>query len=257
MLLQRYGLFAFLVVLSIGFSPTTQAQQIAEITAQRTVQRMDKQAETYLQEMGDTLQNASEFTFQAETTVIASRSRDSQEGSGVLDVMVQRSSGLRADQQGDRDSRSFWYDGRSITLLDRLQNTYATASAPTNMDDALDYAVEEFGIRTPLVDLLFSNPYEVLTENIQTGTYRGIEQVGSKKCHHLAFTQANVDWEIWVADDADRLPCKVMIDYKNLPSRPKYTAILTDWNLNPDLSKIDFTFQPPSGAMEIEFLRRR
>ncbi|WP_051470188.1 DUF2092 domain-containing protein [Fischerella sp. PCC 9605] len=88
------------------------------LLAQETSKNIEPRAEQLLQQMSKTLQTAREFTFQAEAT----RDEVSPTGqkiqySTMTDVAVRRPNRLRADVEGDRVNRSFWYDGRSITLL--------------------------------------------------------------------------------------------------------------------------------------------
>jgi hypothetical protein len=33
---------------------------------------------------------------------------------------------------------------------------------------------------------------------VQSGTYVGLHNVGKVKCHHLAFRQRMLDWQIWI-----------------------------------------------------------
>ncbi|MFM7423999.1 MAG: DUF2092 domain-containing protein [Elainella sp.] len=198
------------------------------LQAQTNAPTIDPYADELLRKMGETLQSSQDFMFKAETTVDAvSETGQKIQYSGITTVSVRRPDGLQADSVGDRGSRSFWYDGQSITLLDRTQNVYATVPAPSEIDQAVDYAVEQFSLSTPLVDLVFSDPYAILSENIQTGRYLGLHRVLDKQCHHLAFTQQNIDWQIWLAAGSRPLPCKVVITYKNKPGSPQYTALLT------------------------------
>ncbi|WP_051470189.1 DUF2092 domain-containing protein [Fischerella sp. PCC 9605] len=133
---------------------------------------------------------------------------------------------------------------------------YATAAAPSTIDDALDYAMEKFGVSAPLADLVFSNPYAVMTENVKTGTYRGLNSVQGKSCHHLVFTQETIDWQIWIENNQQSLPCKLVINYNKQNATPQYTAILTNWNLKSNLSDRQFTFVAPTNSKKIEFLPR-
>lgn len=228
------------------------------LQAQTNAPAIDPYADELLQNMGETLQSTQDFMFEAETTVDAvSETGQKIQYSGTTTVSVRRPDGLQADSVGDRGSRSFWYDGRSITLLDRIQNVYATVPAPSKIDQALDYAVEQFGLTTPLVDLVFSDPYAILTENIQTGKYLGLHRVAGKHCHHLAFTQQNIDWQIWLSTGSRPLPCKVLITYKNKPGSPQYIALLTHWDFSSRFTDAMFRFEPPVNASQIEFRPNR
>lgn len=225
------------------------------VAVAQTTPQLDSRAVDLLRQMSQTLQAFPAFAFQAEIMTDAlSDTGQKIQYAGNLDVWVDRSRGLWAELDGDRANRSFWYDGRSMTLYDQLQNTYATVPAPDDMDEALDYATDQFSISLPLIDLVYSDPYAVLTENVQTGNYLGMHRVGDELCHHLAFTQRTVDWQIWISDTPQALPCKVVITYKKRSASPQFTAILTRWDLRTMSGTHSFTFRPPSGATEIDFL---
>lgn len=227
------------------------------LPAQETARKIDPLADRILRQMSQTLQQAQAFTFQAETTTDeVSRSGQKIQYSAMINAAVRRPNKLMADANGDRVRRTFWYDGRSITLLDRFKNLYATAPAPPAIDDALEYAIKRFGVSAPLADLVFSNPYAVLMENVRSGRYLGLHSVRGKSCNHLVFSQENIDWQIWIENNQQSLPCKVVITYKQENNAPQYTAILTKWNLKPELSDQAFTFVAPAGSSQIEFLPR-
>jgi len=71
----------------------------------------------------------------------------------------------------------------------------------------------------------------------------------------LAFTQKEIDWQIWIEEGPRPLPRKLLITYKNEPLSPQYTAILSGWDLQPRLSDSFAEFHPPIGSDEIQFLK--
>jgi hypothetical protein len=73
-------------------------------------------------------------------------------------------------------------------------------------------------------------------------------------CHHLAFSQETIDWQIWIEDGPRPVPRKLVITYKTEPGSPQYVARLSGWNFQPRFSKHFFTFEAPAGAGEMEFL---
>ncbi len=153
-----------------------------------------------------------------------------------------------------------FYDGKTITLLDRNFDYYATIEAPPNLDAALDHALEKFDLRAPLSDLMQSNAYDILTENVESGFYVGLHSVHGVESHHLAFRQDDIDWQIWIENSKTPLPRKLIITQKRVAGAPQFTALLSDWNISAQLPDSLFTFVAPGGAEKIEFLpvhRRR
>jgi hypothetical protein len=216
---------------------------------------VESHARSILQAMGQYLKTAETFTFHAEITheeVLESGRKLQYSASN--NIMVQRPNRIRADYWGDLRKSSFWYDGKNVTLLHIDKNLYATFSAPKDIDATVDFAVEKYGISIPIADLVYSDPYAVLIENVRSGFYEGLHIVSGVKCHHLAFTQENIDWQIWVEDGPQAVPRKLVITNKDLPAWPQYTAILSDWDFSVRLPDILFTFEAPDNAEQIEFL---
>ena len=119
-------------------------------------------------------------------------------------------------------------------------------------DDAVDTARDEYGIDLPLIDLAVSDPYKDATAKVQGSRYYGISPVLGVLCHHLAFTQENVDWQIWIEDGPQPLIRKFVITYKNEPGQPEFTAFITHWDITDPIADSDFVFSPPVGASKIE-----
>jgi len=217
--------------------------------------QIDPRADRILEQSGAYLAQAGGFTFHAETTV------DDPLPSGVLvqlgvrlDVAVRRPDRIRADFSGDRRARSFYYDGSTFTLLHRDQDLYATERAAQTIDAALDQALDRFGVTLPLSDLAYADPYATLIASVESGTYVGRHEVDGIPCHHLAFTQETIDWEIWIEDGIQIVPRKLHVVYKREPGQPRYTARLSRWSFPETLPDALFSFSPPPGAEEIELI---
>ena len=173
---------------------------------------------------------------------------------GVAKVTVRRPDRLHVEYAGDELPRRIVFDGESFFVLHRDANVYATAAVPADLDAAMDSVFERFGYSVPIADLVYSDPYAVLTESVSSGTLVGRHAVAGTPCHHLAFIQESIDWQIWVEDGPAPLPRKLVITYKDEPGSPQYSATLSDWNFEPRVADAYFEFVPPEGADHIEFL---
>ena len=127
---------------------------------------------------------------------------------------------------------------------------------PAVIDDALDHLMEKYGFSPPLVDFIYQDPYNTLIENVEFGFYVGLHNVDGIRCHHLAFVQKNIDWQIWIEDGKQMVPRKLVITYHNEPESPQYIAVLSDWDLDARLSDTLFNNDLISTANleKIEFL---
>ena len=228
---------------------------VAPVPSDQEKPVIESRARKILQAMGEYLKKAKAFSVHGEITheeVLASGRKLQYSASN--NVMVRRPNKIRADYRGDLRKSSFWYDGKSVTLLHTEKNLYATFSAPKEIDATIDFAMEKYGLSLPVSDLVYSDPYAVLIENVKSGFYEGLHIVNGVMCHHLAFTQENIDWQIWVEDGAQAVPRKLVITYKDSPGCPQYTAVLSDWDFSVRLPDILFTFEAPVDAEQIEFL---
>lgn len=215
------------------------------------------QADEVLKQMGASLRKATQLSFQAHT--LMDRSRD--DGQTIKVALTQKAVVRRPDRvhvlaEGDLVHAEYWYDGRTLAMLDRADNTYATAAVPPTIDAMFDHVATEFGVTVPLCDLLFSDPYAAVRPRIRSGDYLGRHAVRGVPCHHLAFRQESVDWQIWIQTDGPPVPRLLVITYKDLPGAPQFLAFLDDWNLAADAPDDLFGFQPPAGGRQVELTAR-
>ncbi len=216
---------------------------------------VDPQAKQILRQMSDFLSSASQFSFRAEVTeeeVFESGSKI--QVNSLVEIAMKRPGRFWADVRDEHNHRRVFYDGTSITVQTVPANVYATAPAPAQIDATLDLVADEYGVTVPMADLLYSNPYEILVEQIDGALYAGKHRVNGEPLHHLAFTQENIDWQIWVEDGRRMVPRKFVITYKNEPGAPQYTAFLSDWDFSPHLPEQLFQFDKPLEASQIDFL---
>jgi hypothetical protein len=140
-----------------------------------------------------------------------------------------------------------------FTLLDKQANVFSSIPAPATIDATLAQIQSKYDVVLPLDDFLSSDPYKSVSSKIKTAYYLGKSTVAGVPTHHLAFSQTDIDWQIWVQDGNQPLPRKLVITYKNLPGSPQYTAVFSDWQFKPIANSV-FSFIPPAQATSIEFI---
>jgi len=172
--------------------------------------------------------------------------------SRTLTMEVKRPNRLHLELASPHSQRGFWYDGKSLTILDRQPGLFSMAAMPGTLDAMIDKAHDDLGIDLPLIDLAVSDPYKNATAKVAKGTYYGLSPVLGASCHHLAFTQDNVDWQVWIQDGPQPLIRRLVITHKNEAGGPEFTAFITEWNFTERIADSDFVFEPPRGATEIE-----
>jgi hypothetical protein len=215
---------------------------------------LEPKAVEVLKQMCDYLKNLQQFSFQASITedVLLTSGQRIQYARGV-EASVRRPDRFRAESVGDSDNRQIIYDGKTITLMDRSKNFYTTIPAPPELDAALEHGVQAFNLRAPLADLIYTKAYEYLTEGALSGFYVGLSKVQGVSCHHLAFRDKDIDWQIWIEDSQTPVPRKFLITDKTAQGL-QFTAVFTKWNTSAQLEDGLFTFVAPEKAEKIDIL---
>jgi hypothetical protein len=165
---------------------------------------------------------------------------------------VQRPNKLRSEQVGAKGGLAFSYDGKSMTLECTANGTYTTKPAPPSIDGAIDQARKEFQIEAPGADLLYSKPYDILTEQVTGGQVIGHETVEGMALTHLAFQGEEVDWQIWIKEGPEPLPVMFSIITKTMASQPEFEVRLSNWETKAALPPTAFAFQPPPHGKRVE-----
>ena len=168
-------------------------------------------------------------------------------------LAVQRPNKLRADRVGELVAQSFFYDGKSLTMSLPAEKYHATVEAPSTIDGMLDFARDKLGVIAPASDFVYSNAYERLAEGLTSGYIVGTAIVGGARCTHIAFRNAEVDWQIWIRDGDKPLPCKVVITSKKMPQSPEFAVVMSKWETAPKLNEAMFRFTPAKGSRPIGF----
>jgi hypothetical protein len=215
---------------------------------------LEPKAVEVLKQMCDYLKNLQQFSFQASITedVLLTSGQRIQYARSV-EASVRRPDRLRAESVGDTDDRQIVYDGKTITLMDRSKNLYTVIPAPPELDAALEHGIQSFNLRAPLADLIYTKSYEYLTEGALSGFYVGLSKVQGVSCHHLAFRDKDIDWQIWIEDSQTPVPRKFLITDKTAQGL-QFTAVFTKWNTSAQLEDGLFTFVAPEKAEKIDIL---
>jgi len=196
-----------------------------------------------LRGMTDYLKSLKQFSFRAEVT-------DDQvygEGNKLqytldMELFVRRPDKLRVNGQGDLENQDLFYDGKTLIIYHKDKNLYAAAPMPATIEEALTQAYKKFDIQVSLADLLCGNDtYAFMMDDVTSSLYVGLNRVRGVSCHHLAFTQDDFNWQIWIDAGDKPLPRKLLVNQKLLPGSPQWTAYLTDWNFSPELADSLFT----------------
>ena len=171
-------------------------------------------------------------------------------------VSVERPNKLRAERTGDMVDQVFYYDGKSLTLHNPYGKYYATIAAPSSLEEMLDFAREKLDVVAPAADLLYTNAYDILMQDVSSGFVVGKGVVDGMRCDHLAFRAPSTDWQIWIEEGSRPLVRKLVITSLEMLNAPQFTVVVKKWDLKPKFGAATFSFKPSKQTQKLEFVRK-
>jgi hypothetical protein len=166
-------------------------------------------------------------------------------------LQVRKPNGLRSEVTGDIKTRTYVYDGKTLTTYAPDAKAYSTGEAPASLGELVSTLLDA-GIEMPLIDMLYNGTAGNLTEEVRVGILVGDSMVDGVATDHLAFRQPDIDWQLWVEKGQRALPRKIVITTRYAVGDPQYTAVLR-WNTAPKFDAATFTLVPPAGATKIPY----
>lgn len=216
---------------------------------------IDPQADRVLRDMTRYMANQKQFTATTENTIEAVTDGGQKIQFTVPGtITVSRPNKFVAQRRGDIIDQTFYYDGKTLTLYNVGTKHFATVPAPASIDAALDFARDTLDIIAPAADLIDTRAYERLTQYATSGAYLGLAVVGGHRCHHIAYRAGVVDWQLWVREGNQPLPCKYVVTSTDIEGDPQFTMQVTSWDGAPKITDSTFAFAPPGDARRIDFL---
>ena len=215
----------------------------------------DPVAVKILQNMTDYVSGLQQFSVHTENTY------EDQLDSGqrvdldiAADVTVRRPNKLHAARTSDLNNQNFYYDGKTLTLYNSSKGVYASQPAPKTVEELLDYAREELGVIVPAADLAYRGVYDILMQGVTSAVVVGKANIGGVTCDHLAFSRPDVDFQVWVAQGDQPLPCKYVVTDTSTSAQISTVSVKSNWNLASGTPDTAFKFIPPEGAQAISFM---
>ena len=121
------------------------------------------------------------------------------------------------------------FNGATATVLEKHTNNYAQINAPGSVDQLVDKLRDDLRTAVPGADLLLTRAYNELMDDVIEAKYIGHGVIDGVECDHLAFRNAETDWQIWVERGAKPIPRKYVITSKAVAAAPQYTLRIKSW----------------------------
>ena len=215
---------------------------------------ISQDASSAVARMGKSLQ-AKAFSFGAQTI----RVYEDQNGEQLhiaheFKVTVRRPDRLLIDGTGDDGPRKLVYDGNSVVLALDDGKEYATIPVPNTIQRMMQVVMGHFGVDFPLADFLTDDPAKAFLMGVTSGREVNVATIGGVQCRHLVFLQPpGIQLELWLEDNDQSLPRRLIVTYRSLPGEPNFVAEMSDWNFSVQPSDAQFKFEAPQGAQQLEF----
>lgn len=217
-------------------------------------QTIDPKARAIVEAMGAYLASLERFAVKADvSTEAVTHDGEKIEIVGLSSAIVARPNLFYGDSYGSMIEQRFYYDGKTLTLVQPGSDAYATVAAPPTIDAMLDFAAGKLGVEAPAGDLLASDGAKRLLASATSGRYIGETTIGGVRCQQVAFRGPEVDWQLWVQTGAKPLPCRYVITSKTVAGSPSFGITMHDWNMSPSVNAATFTFRPDPGDRRVPF----
>jgi hypothetical protein len=215
-------------------------------------QAEESDAKAMLKAMADYVgsQQTIELTFDSDIEVITPDLEKIQfTNSG--EALLSRPDKLRAHRLGGYSDVALFYDGKTASIYGKSVNAYAQFDAPGTVDQLIAALRAGHGVALPGADLLQSGAYEILVAGVLEAKHVGRGVIDGRECEHLAFRNADTDWQLWVEVGERPVPRKLVITSKTVNSAPQYTLRVKSWKTGVQPAADAFTFAPPAGAQKL------
>jgi hypothetical protein len=171
---------------------------------------------------------------------------------GTMEIVARRPNMMRASLKLGPAERTLYYDGKTMTMSAPSLGVYASAAAPPTIKEMLDKAEDQYGLEIPLADLFKWSSDPTLAAKLTSAFPAGKETIGGFTCEHYAMRQKGVDWQIWIREGENALPCKLVIAMTGDPAQPQFSAVYSWSDAEPPGAEA-YTFTPPAGSNPITF----
>ena len=169
------------------------------------------------------------------------------------EILMQRPDKLRVVTLGDGPAAEYYYDGRTLTAYAPAEKLAAVAPAPPSIDAMLENAFKSAAIYFPFADVVGSDPYKLISDDLVKAFYVGQSKVvDDTTTDVLALVSNEMFMQLWVGSN-DRLPRKMRVIYRGDPLRLRHELTLSNWKLDPVVAADAFASLNAQNAEKIAF----
>ncbi len=178
------------------------------------------------------------------------------EHSSQVTLQLRREPGsIRISNRSAEDTKEIYFNDGAVNVYSRAENFFAHAEIPQGVESMLDFVVYDIGIESPMLDLIAADVANHLLTDMESIDYLGTSLIRGKVYHHVGIRYPETDVQVWIASEGRPLPGKLAISSKWEGGAPRFVAFF-QWDTDPEFARDTFTFDPPDGAVQIDFADR-
>lgn len=222
---------------------------LASLILSVMLQQVDPHAVALLERMCRTLSSSSSIV------VTARIEREQLDQSGQMlnsyvttMAAVKRPNLVYTATVGDGRPYATWYDGALLTVYVPSRNAFDQTAYTGDQDLVLRKVSRLRDGDSPVAPFLSADPYGWLGREIAGARIIGDVLAGDMHFRQIAFTGADIDWQLWITLDDDPLPARMAVLFKHRPGKPRLVVEFQRWDLGLDLDSSTFYFKPPPDA---------
>jgi len=161
-----------------------------------------------------------------------------------VDVEVDRPNRLRVDIKGEFKNTTNYLNNGKFTMVDNELGYYGELKTPKDINNALDFIFDKYGIKAPLATLIYTGMGK--RAKFTKSRYFGTGLINGVECDYIAFRNGSREIHIWVATGE-----KPIIKYYT--EIDKFYKINTTifWQDKLRISDSDFVFKASGSASKI------
>ncbi len=211
----------------------------------------------------EVLKQMDAYTDSMENFVIEAESyNDASIGAGLVisnpyksRVAVDRSGSMHSiSKSGTQTSEIYLHKG-VLTVYSGEHKYFTRVDVPKGLKEGLMFALEEFDVETPILDLLIVNSLDHFVSDRADFFYvTGDSSIRGVDCHHVLISGPNADLQIWIEKSDKPVPRRTLMTYKHGEGMPRHEVFM-GWSAKDGFDKSEFEFEPPEGAHEIDFIK--
>jgi hypothetical protein len=228
---------------------------ILTVHLQAQTRRIDTVAISILDKMSAVIGDLSSCSVTIRSNYdISSRELGLVKHSDEQELFLRGSSRMLLRSEGDKGSRYFLFNGKNLSYYSMDKNQYSQVETPASLIEMIDTVNKLYGIEFPIADFFYPSFVDDILAESKNLMYLGLTQIDGKECFHIAGTAADKTFQFWVSNDVWYLPMKIVIVYTNKEMNPQYEAVLSNWQVNPNLPDAIFQFTPPVKSKQVRMV---